>query len=95
MSRRALAFVALVLVMVIWGSSFTVTKASLAQVPPITFAFIRFTIASLILLGMAAVQWRRAGARALPAPAWRMVAMFELRGHPPLTPSAADWLRLL
>ncbi len=23
------------------------------------------------------------------------VAMFELRGHPPLTPSAADWLRLL
>jgi drug/metabolite transporter (DMT)-like permease len=41
MSRRTFAIVALVIVMIIWGSSFAATKASLAQVPPITFAFLR------------------------------------------------------
>ena len=79
MSRRALAIGSLVVVMIIWGSSFAVTKASLAQVPPITFAFIRFSIASLTLLIMAAIHRRRAGAR-LPAPAWRLVALVGLTG---------------
>jgi drug/metabolite transporter (DMT)-like permease len=78
--HRALAIAALVVVMVIWGSSFAVTKASLAQVPPITFAFIRFSLASVILLIMAAVQRRRAGAAAAPAPGWRSVALIGLSG---------------
>jgi drug/metabolite transporter (DMT)-like permease len=79
-SRRAIAIGALVLVMMVWGSSFAVTKASLAQVPPITFAFIRFSIATLTLLAMAALQRRRAGAAARPAPAWGPVALIGLTG---------------
>src|SRR5260221_14396827 len=78
--RRALAIAALGVGMMIWGSSFAVTKASLAQVPPITFAFIRFSIASLALLIMAVVQRRRAGAAAAPAPGWRSVALIGLSG---------------
>ena len=80
MSRRTLAIAALVVVMAIWGSSFAVTKASLAQVPPITFAFIRFSIASATLLIMAAVERRRAGRAAAPAPGWRWVALVGLSG---------------
>jgi len=66
--------------MMVWGSSFAVTKASLAQVPPITFAFIRFSIASLTLLILAAVQRRRAGPAAAPAPGWRGVVLVGLTG---------------
>jgi drug/metabolite transporter (DMT)-like permease len=79
MHGRVVAIFALVVVMVIWGSSFAVTKASLAQVPPITFALIRFTIASVTLLGMALAR-RRAGARSRPAPAWHMLALLGLTG---------------
>src|SRR5258708_15920883 len=76
--RRGLAIGALAVVMIIWGSSFAVTKASLAQVPPITFAFIRFSIASVTLLILAAVQRRRVGAA--PAPGWRSVALIGVTG---------------
>lgn len=79
MRGRVIAVVGLAVVMVIWGSSFAVTKASLAQVPPITFALIRFTIASATLLGMVAAR-RLAGATPRPAPGWRMVALVGLTG---------------
>lgn len=80
MSGRGVAIGALVLVMVVWGSSFAVTKASLAQVPPILFAFIRFTIASLTLLGLAAVRRRGTTPSPAPAPAWHMLALVGLTG---------------
>ena len=74
---------ALVVVMMIWGSSFAVTKASLAHVPPITFAFIRFSIASAALLGLAALRRRRAGGTGgerRPAAGWGMLALIGLSG---------------
>ena len=79
-SRRALAIGSLVVVMLIWGSSFAVTKASLAQVPPITFAFIRFSIATVTLLIMAALHRRRTVSAPLPTPAWRPVALVGITG---------------
>jgi drug/metabolite transporter (DMT)-like permease len=40
----------LVFVMIVWGSSFTVTKVAVGNLPPIYFAFLRFAVASMIML---------------------------------------------
>lgn len=59
--RRLLAFAALVAAMVIWGSTFVVTKAAMRDLPPFTLAFVRFAIASVCLL-VALRGWRRVAA---------------------------------
>ena len=66
MNNRVSAVVLLVVAMVIWGSAFAVTKASLAEVPPILFAFLRFVVASALLVFLAV---RRGGLAKLPRPA--------------------------
>jgi drug/metabolite transporter (DMT)-like permease len=48
--KRAAAFAALVVVMVVWGSTFVVTKVTMQEFPPLTLAFLRFAIASVCLL---------------------------------------------
>ncbi len=48
-TRRRIALLALVAVMVVWGSTFVVTKAAMRQFPPFTLAFLRFAIAALVL----------------------------------------------
>jgi O-acetylserine/cysteine efflux transporter len=57
-----LAHVALILVVVaIWGSNFAVIKLGLAQLPPLLFAALRFTLAALplvFILPRPAVSWR-------------------------------------
>lgn len=50
MSHRVVVMLSLVLVMTVWASAVTVTKAALDQVPPITFALLRFAVASALLL---------------------------------------------
>lgn len=40
---------AAVAVVVIWGVSFAVTRATVAEIPPMTIAFLRFTLASAVL----------------------------------------------
>ncbi len=52
MSAYNKAILYTVLVMFIWGSSFTVTKLVVADLPPFWFAFLRHAVASVILLGM-------------------------------------------
>jgi len=44
------------LVMVAWAANFIVVKAANAEIPPVTFAFLRFGIAALTLL--LALRWR-------------------------------------
>ena len=68
-SRRRVALVALVAVMavmavmVVWGSTFVVTKAAMRQFPPFTLAFLRFAIATIVLVpllrGGALMELRR------------------------------------
>src|SRR5688572_27059535 len=48
-ARRRMALLALVAVMVVWGSTFVVTKAAMRQFPPFTLAFLRFAIATIAL----------------------------------------------
>jgi drug/metabolite transporter (DMT)-like permease len=66
MDNRYLAIILLVVTMIIWGSGFAVTKASLDEIPPILFALLRFVIASLLLVGLAGM---RGGLAKLPRPA--------------------------
>jgi drug/metabolite transporter (DMT)-like permease len=48
-AKRRIAVLALVAVMVVWGSTFVVTKAAMRQFPPFTLAFLRFAIAAAVL----------------------------------------------
>lgn len=50
MSRRAKAEVLLALTALIWGSSFVIVKAALADIPPFPFIAARFTLAGLLML---------------------------------------------
>jgi drug/metabolite transporter (DMT)-like permease len=52
----------LLVTMVIWGSTFVVTKGVNDQVGPFTLAFVRVAIGALILLGGAFVRQARGGA---------------------------------
>lgn len=52
MNKRLSAIILLVVAMIIWGSAFAVTKASLAEVPPVLFAFLRYVIASFLLVAL-------------------------------------------
>lgn len=53
--RRA-AEVGVIFVMAFWAANFIVVKAANAQIPPVTFAFLRFGIAAATLL--IALRWR-------------------------------------
>ena len=64
-SRRALAIVGVILVMVVWGSTFVITKAAVAEIPPFTLAALRFLIASIVLVPLALA---RGGLARLPRP---------------------------
>jgi drug/metabolite transporter (DMT)-like permease len=52
-SRRSLAIVAVVVLMVVWGSTFVVTKAAAKEISPLTLAALRFSIAAVVLIPLA------------------------------------------
>lgn len=61
----SLSDLALVLVVVIWGTNYTVVKEALGSFPPLAFMALRFTIASV---AMAVVLHTREGWKPLPRP---------------------------
>lgn len=61
---RAGASLLLVLVMVVWGASVPVSKAAVADVPPLLLAWLRFALAALLLWPAYRAR-RRAGAPAV------------------------------
>ncbi|HEU4530048.1 MAG TPA: DMT family transporter [Steroidobacteraceae bacterium] len=65
MSRRAWAIASVILLMVLWGTTFVVTKEAVREVPPLTLGFLRFFIAALVLLPIA---FARGGLATLPRP---------------------------
>jgi drug/metabolite transporter (DMT)-like permease len=78
LSRRVYALTGLVLLMIVWGSTFVVTKAAAREIPPFTLGFLRFLIASGVLLPVAAWQ---GGMRRLPRPIpWVSLACMGLMG---------------
>jgi drug/metabolite transporter (DMT)-like permease len=76
--RRTFAIACLVTVMIIWGSTFVVTKAAARDIPPLTLAALRFLIAAIVLIPLAL---HRGGIRRLPQPiAWRALILMALTG---------------
>lgn len=65
--------VSLVFVMIVWGSSFTVTKVAVTGMPPIFFAFLRFSLASLIMLVVFFIRKR-------PPADWKQLPHLHLVG---------------
>ena len=49
-AERRLAELAVLGVMVVWGGNFIVVKSAVAVLPPVGFTFLRFALASLVLL---------------------------------------------
>jgi uncharacterized membrane protein len=64
-SRRSCALAGIVIAMIVWGSTFVVTKAAIHEIPPLTLTFLRFLVAAAILVPLAAA---RGGLRRLPQP---------------------------
>jgi drug/metabolite transporter (DMT)-like permease len=64
-SRRAWALAAMFALMLVWGSTFVVTKAAVQEIPPLTLNLLRFAIAACVLAPFAAV---RGGLASLPRP---------------------------
>lgn len=67
----------LLLVVTIWGSNFSVVKASLEQIPPLAFNTLRLVIASAVLLGAA----RLSGAAVPRRADWPRLVGLGLVGH--------------
>ncbi len=50
LSHRHLALLAFISVSIIWGAAAPISKWSMQEVPPFMFSFLRFTLASLLIL---------------------------------------------
>lgn len=61
MQSHLASILMLLVTMVIWGSTFVVTKGVNEQVPPFALAFVRVTIGALVLLACAFVRQARGG----------------------------------
>jgi drug/metabolite transporter (DMT)-like permease len=64
-SRRTYALVSLIMIMIVWGSTYVVTKAAVREVPPLTLAVLRYLIAAGVLVPIATA---RGGLMRLPKP---------------------------
>ena len=64
-SARLLPLAAVIVTMIIWGSTFIVTKAAAAEIPVLTLALLRFFMAALVLVPLALL---RGGLKQLPQP---------------------------
>lgn len=62
---KRLAFLSVVLLMFVWGSTFVITKQAAREIPPLTLAFARHVISAAVLLPIA--LWR-GGLALLPRP---------------------------
>ena len=76
-SAARIAEAGVLLVMAAWAANFIVVKAANEQIPPVTFAFLRFGIAALtLLIGLRL----REGSWAPPAPRGDALAIMALGG---------------
>jgi drug/metabolite transporter (DMT)-like permease len=76
--RRASADAGMLLVCLIWGINFGVTKLAIGQMPPLPFTAVRFAIASLLLwIALRVTE----GPLALPAPTLRRLVVLGVVGN--------------
>ena len=68
MSSRAVALFSVIVLMLVWGSTFVVTKAAVREIQPLALGALRFAIAAVVLTPVAIA---RGGLKSLPQPLWR------------------------
>jgi drug/metabolite transporter (DMT)-like permease len=71
--QRLVAEVGLLLVMISWAVNFITVKGTGGQIPPMTFAWVRFTAAGILLLGL--LRWREGAVRLRRADVWPMILL--------------------
>lgn len=76
---KSASIIALLLVVLIWGSSFTVIKLGAEEIPPITLAFLRFAFALPFLLTLTYLQDRRT-LRSQVFEDWKIFSILGLAG---------------
>lgn len=77
--KYALAVIEALLVTVLWSSSWVIIKFGLKDIPPLTFSGLRYSLASLILLGIIASKAEyRNTARRQTQRWWRQIASYGL-----------------
>jgi drug/metabolite transporter (DMT)-like permease len=72
--RRFLALVSVTLLMMVWGSTFIVTKTTVREIPPLTLGFLRFVIAA-VFLGIVVALRRGRASFPRPLPLKQLVLM--------------------
>jgi drug/metabolite transporter (DMT)-like permease len=78
MTRRTIAILALIVLMIVWGSTFVVTKAAAHDIPPLTLAALRFLVAAIVLIPIAL---SRGGLARLPKPVpWAALNLMAISG---------------
>ncbi len=80
MNKKTQGLASILFVMIIWGSSFAVTRLAVQQIPPLTFAFMRFAVAGLVYLPVLLIKQRSLPAgffRLLP---WKILFAMGLTG---------------
>lgn len=65
MSRRTRAIASAIGLMVVWGSTFAITKAAVVEIPPVTLSALRFLIAAAVLIP---IVLARGGLANIPRP---------------------------
>jgi drug/metabolite transporter (DMT)-like permease len=63
MTPRGTAIVLMLAVMMVWGSTFVVTKEAIAEIPPLLLSFLRIGIGALVLLPFGVYRYRRMATR--------------------------------
>jgi drug/metabolite transporter (DMT)-like permease len=63
--RRSYALASVIVLMIMWGSTFVVTKAAMREIPPLTLGALRYLIAACVLVPVAIA---RGGLTRLPQP---------------------------
>ncbi len=76
-ARHTLASAALLVTVLIWGTTLVATKLALADVPPFTLTLLRFVLASAVLIPLAWIEQERRGHPPLP---WRALVLAGLLG---------------
>lgn len=77
-SRRSTALVSLIILMIVWGSTFVSTKAAAREVSPLLLAALRFFIAAAVLVPIALA---RGSFGRLPRPLpWRALVLMAFTG---------------
>ena len=79
-NSRLAGFISIIFVMVVWGSSYAVTKIIVYQVTPLTLAFYRCTIGSLTLLGIFFLRNRKQAAASLTGIPWGIILLLGFFG---------------